>query len=74
MRMEIYIIHGAGKQDSRRGAHVSLKPACHIKRVNKTLYMKGRYDANKNFVTLGEVFETSRKESPMRNRRSLKRF
>ena len=52
----------------------SFKPACHIKRVNKTLYMKGRYDANKNFVTLGEVFETSRKESPMRNRRSLKKI
>lgn len=52
----------------------SFTPACHIKRVNKELYMKGRYDAEGNFITNGEVFEVTRKDEPMRNRRSLKRI
>lgn len=52
----------------------SFKPACHIKRITKELYMKGRYDTEGNFITEGEVFEVKRKEEPMRNRRSLKRI
>lgn len=52
----------------------SFTPACHIKRVTKELYMKGRYDAEGNFITDGEVFEVARKDEPMRNRRSLKRI
>lgn len=52
----------------------SFKPACHVKRITKELYMKGRYDNEGNFITDGEVHEVARKESPMRNRRSLKRI
>lgn len=52
----------------------SFKPACHIKRVSKELYMKGSYDVHGNFITDGEVHEVKGKESPMRNRRSLKRI
>ena len=52
----------------------SFVPACHIKRISKTLYMKGRYDRDKNFITDGEVFSVAEKGEPMRNRRSLKRI
>jgi hypothetical protein len=52
---------------------LTFKPACHIKRVTKELYMKGRYD-NGVFVTDGEVFSVAVKEEQMRNRRSLKRI
>lgn len=52
----------------------SFKPASHIKRISKKLYMKGKYDSEGNFITEGEVFEVSEKESPMRNRRSLRRI
>lgn len=52
----------------------SFVPACHIKRVTKDLYLRGRYDNEKNFITDGEIFSTAVKEEPMRNRRSLKRI
>lgn len=52
----------------------SFVPACHIKRISKTLYMKGSYDRDKNFITDGEVFSVAEKGEPMRNRRSLKRI
>lgn len=54
--------------------NTSFVPACHIKRVSKELYMRGRYDSNKNFITDGEIFSTAGKDHPMRNRRSLKRI
>ena len=52
----------------------TFEPACHIKRISKELYMKGRYDKEGNFITDGEVFSVKQKEDPMRNRRSLKRI
>ena len=52
----------------------TFKPACHVKRLTKELYLKGKYDDEGNFITDGEVHEVTRKESPMRNRRSLKRI
>lgn len=54
---------------------MSFKPACHIKKVAKDLYMKGRFDKDGNFESeTGEVFDVKAKEEPMRNRRSLKRI
>lgn len=52
----------------------SFEPACHIKRITKEIYLKGRYDREGNFLTDGEVHEVHRKDEPMRNRRSLKRI
>lgn len=52
----------------------SFEPACHIKRISKEMYLKGRYDREGNFLTDGEVHEVHRKDEPMRNRRSLKRI
>lgn len=52
----------------------SFAPACHIKRVSKELYLKGKYDKEGNFITTGEVYEVAKKEEQMRNRRSLKRI
>lgn len=52
----------------------SFEPACHIKRITKELYLKGKYDKSGNFITDGEVHAVARKDSPMRNRRSLKRI
>ena len=49
-------------------------PKCNIRKISKNLYLKGWTDQNGNFITTGEVFETKRKEQPMRNRRSLKRI
>lgn len=53
---------------------LTFKPACHIKRVTKELYLKGRYNERGEFVTDGEVFNVAVKEEQMRNRRSLKRI
>ena len=54
---------------------MSFTPACHIKKIAKDLYMKGRFDKDGNFDSeTGEVFEVKAKEEPMRNRRSLKRI
>ena len=52
----------------------TFEPACHIKRISKEMYLKGRYDREGNFLTDGEVHEVHRKDEPMRNRRSLKRI
>lgn len=52
----------------------SFEPSCHIKRITKELYLKGTYDKEGNFITDGEIHEVAGKESPMRNRRSLKRI
>ena len=52
----------------------SFTPACHIKRISKELFLKGRYDPQGNFITDGELFSVKEKESPMRNRRSLKKI
>ena len=49
-------------------------PKCNIRKISKNLFLKGWTDENGNFITTGEVFETKRKEQPMRNRRSLKRI
>lgn len=49
-------------------------PKCNIRKITKNLFLKGWTDENGNFITTGEVFETKRKEHPMRNRRSLKRI
>lgn len=49
-------------------------PKCNIRKISKNLFLKGFTDENGNFITTGEVFETKRKEQPMRNRRSLKRI
>ena len=54
---------------------MSFEPACHIKRIAKDMYLKGRYDRDGNFESdTGEVFDVAKKEEPMRNRRSLKRI
>ena len=53
---------------------LTFRPACHIKRVSKEMYMKGTYLADGTFVTDGEVFNVAVKEEQMRNRRSLKRI
>ena len=53
---------------------LTFKPACHIKRVSKELYLKGRYNERGEFVTDGEAFNVAVKEEQMRNRRSLKRI
>lgn len=52
----------------------SFIPACHIKKISKTEYMKGFYDKKKTFITNGEVFAVAQKGEPMRNRRSLKKI
>ncbi len=52
----------------------SFEPACHIKKISKEMYLKGRYDREGNFLTDGEVHEVHRKDEPMRNRRSLKKI
>lgn len=49
-------------------------PKCNIRKISKDLFVKGWTDEDGNFITTGEVFETKRKEQPMRNRRSLKRI
>lgn len=53
---------------------LTFRPACHIKRVNKEMYLKGRYLEDGTFVTDGEVHLVAVKEEQMRNRRSLKRI
>ena len=53
---------------------LTFKPACHIKRITKELYLKGRYNEHGEFVTDGEVFNVAVKEEHMRNRRSLRRI
>lgn len=53
---------------------MSFKPECHIKRIAKDLYLKGRYDREGNFLSDGVVHEVATKEEPMRNRRSLKKI
>lgn len=53
---------------------LTFKPACHIKRVTKEIYLKGRYNEHGEFVTDGEVFKVAVKEEHMRNRRSLRRI
>jgi hypothetical protein len=53
---------------------LTFKPACHIKRVSKEMYLKGRYLEDGTFVTDGEVHLVAVKGEQMRNRRSLKRI
>lgn len=54
--------------------YTSYVPACHIKRVTKGYYLKGRYDNEGTFITTGELFAVATKGEPMRNRRSLKKI
>lgn len=53
---------------------MSFAPACHIKRITKDLYLKGRYDREGNFLTDGKVHSVAVKEGAMRNRRSLRKI
>lgn len=54
----------------------SFVPACHIRRISKSMYMKGKYLPTGEFVSDGEVYEVKAKEEgqPMRNRRSLRQI
>lgn len=52
----------------------SFVPNCHIKKISKTEYIKGRYKTDGSFLSDGEVYTFTEKEQPMRNRRSLRQI
>ena len=52
----------------------SYKPACRIRKISATEYIKGQYDQDGNFWSDGLVYEFEKKEGEMRNRRSLRQI
>lgn len=52
----------------------TFKPACHIRKISSTQYIRGNVDSRGEFISDGIVYEFADKEQPMRNRRSLRQI
>ncbi len=52
----------------------SFKPGCHIKKLSKTEYIRGKYAADGTFYSDGIVYTMQKTEDAMRNRRSLRQI
>lgn len=52
----------------------TFKPDCHIRKISKNQYIKGKANKQGEFISDGIVYEFADKENHMRNRRSLRQI